>query len=180
MQALPPDVILFAQGEFQRLYEAYGQAEDIRLEEFELSPVGNEGVRCKVISDSLCMSSYKALEQGAAHKRVPNDVATNPTIIGHEFCGRILQVGKNWQEKYKAGDNVAIQPAHFYEGSLRAPGYSYPYCGGDMTYCIMPPEVMECGCLLEYHGDAYYKASLAEYAELVHITVEVNRCAHAP
>ena len=25
-----------------------------------------------------------------------------------------------------------------------------------------------------------YKASLAEYAELVHITVEVNRCAHAP
>ena len=25
-----------------------------------------------------------------------------------------------------------------------------------------------------------YKASLAEYAELVHVTVEVNRCAHAP
>ena len=53
----------------------YG-AHDLRLEEFELSPVGDDGVRCKVISDSLCMSSFKALEQGAAHKRVPNDVAT--------------------------------------------------------------------------------------------------------
>lgn len=41
-----------------RAVRIYG-AQDLRLEEFELSPVGDDGVRCKVISDSLCMSSYK-------------------------------------------------------------------------------------------------------------------------
>ena len=43
-----------------------------------------------------------------------------------------------------------------------SPGYSYEFCGGDATYCILPAEVMECGCLLEYTGEAYYQASLAE------------------
>lgn len=51
-----------------RAVRLYG-AHDLRLEEFELSPVGDDGVRCKVISDSLCMSSFKALEQGAAQAR---------------------------------------------------------------------------------------------------------------
>jgi hypothetical protein len=43
-----------------------------------------------------------------------------------------------------------------------SPGYSYEFCGGDASYCILPAEVMECGCLLEYTGEAYYQASLAE------------------
>jgi len=34
------------------------------------------------------------------------------------------------------------------------------FCGGGATYCIMPHEVMELGCLLNYDGDAYYEASL--------------------
>ena len=43
-----------------------------------------------------------------------------------------------------------------------SPGYSYEFFGGDTTYCIIPAEVMELGCLLEYKGKAYYEASLAE------------------
>ena len=43
-----------------------------------------------------------------------------------------------------------------------SPGYSYEFFGGDATYCIIPAEVMELGCLLEYKGRAYYEASLAE------------------
>ena len=31
-----------------------------------------------------------------------------------------------------------------------------------LPYCVIPAEVMELGCLLEYHGRAYYEASLAE------------------
>ena len=93
-----------------RAVRLYG-AHDIRLEEFELSPVGDDGVRCKVISDSLCMSSYKAAQQGADHKRVPKDVATNPIIIGHEFCGELVKVGAKWEGQFKAGDKFAIQPA---------------------------------------------------------------------
>ncbi len=144
-----------------RAVRLYG-AHDIRLEEFELSPVGDDGVRCKVISDSLCMSSYKALEQGAAHKRVPNDVATNPTIIGHEFCGVIDEVGKRWAHKFKPGDGFVIQPAHSYKGSLNAPGYSYPECGGDATYVNIPWETLEMDCLLPYKSDVFFYGSLAE------------------
>jgi threonine dehydrogenase-like Zn-dependent dehydrogenase len=144
-----------------RAVRLYG-AHDIRLEEFELSPVGDDGVRCKVISDSLCMSSYKALEQGAAHKRVPNDVATNPTIIGHEFCGVIDEVGKHWAQKFKPGDGFVIQPAHSYKGSLSAPGYSYPECGGDATYVNIPWETLEMDCLLPYNSDVFFYGSLAE------------------
>ena len=39
---------------------------------------------------------------------------------------------------------------------------SYEFCGSDATYCILPTEVMECDCLLEYTGEAYHQASLAE------------------
>ena len=144
-----------------RAVRLYG-AHDIRLEEFELSPVGDDGVRCKVISDSLCMSSFKALEQGAAHKRVPDDVATNPTIIGHEFCGIIDEVGKNWAHKFKVGDGFVIQPAHSYKGALSAPGYSFRECGGDATYVNIPWETLRMDCLLPYNSDVYFYGSLAE------------------
>lgn len=135
---------------------------DLRLEEFELPQIQDDEILVEVISDSVCMSTYKAASLGANHKRVPDNVAENPTIVGHEFAGNIVEVGKKHQDKFKPGMKFAVQPALNYHGTLWSPGYSYPYCGGDMTYCIMPPEVMECGCLLEYHGDAYYKASLAE------------------
>ena len=135
---------------------------DLRLEEFELPQIQDDEILVEVISDSVCMSTYKAASLGANHKRVPDNVAENPTIVGHEFAGNIVEVGKKHQDKFRPGMKFAVQPALNYHGTLWSPGYSYPCCGGDMTYCIMPPEVMECGCLLEYHGDAYYKASLAE------------------
>jgi len=139
----------------------YG-ANDLRLEEFELGPVGDDDVLCEVVCDSLCMSSYKELTQGAAHKRVPRDVAQNPVIIGHEFCGRILEVGRNWRHKYQEGAGFAIQPAHFYNGSLSAPGYSYPLCGGDATHVKIPKDILLADCLLPYESDTFFFGSLAE------------------
>ena len=70
----------------------YGKM-DLRMEEFELPPIEEGEILAYVVSDSICMSSYKATSQGADHKRVPNDVADNPVIIGHEFCGYIVEVG---------------------------------------------------------------------------------------
>ena len=135
---------------------------DLRLDEFDLPPLGDNEILAKVVSDSLCMSSYKAAKQGADHKRVPNDVADNPVMIGHEFAGEILEVGSKWQHKFKAGKKFSIQPALNYKGSLDAPGYSYHYIGGDATYIIIPNEVMEMNCLLQYDGDGYFPASLSE------------------
>ena len=144
-----------------RAVRLYGE-NDLRLEEFELPAMGEDEILARVVSDSLCMSSYKATEQGPRHKRVPDDVAQNPVIIGHEFCGEIIEVGKKWQDQFKPGDHFSIQPALNYKGSLNSPGYSYPYIGGDATYIIIPNEVMELGCLLPFDGEAYFYGSLAE------------------
>ncbi len=139
----------------------YGK-NDLRLEEFELPEMGSDEILAHVISDSVCMSSHKAALQGPEHKRVPNDVAINPTIIGHEFCGEIIDVGSKWRHKFKPGDKFTIQPAMNYKGSLDAPGYSYKYVGGDATYILIPNEVMETNSLLPYHGKAYFFGSLSE------------------
>ena len=139
----------------------YGK-EDLRLETFDLPEINENEILARIISDSICMSSFKAAEQGAAHKRVPDDVAENPIIIGHEFCGEIIEVGAKWQDQFKAGDRFAIQPAINYKGSLAAPGYSYKYIGGDATYIVIPSEVMETGSLLAYKGEAFFHGSLAE------------------
>ena len=139
----------------------YGKM-DLRLEEFELPAIKDDEILACVISDSICMSSYKAASQGSDHKRVPDDIADNPVIIGHEFCGKIVEVGAKWADQFKVGDKFVIQPALNYKGSLASPGYSYQYIGGDATYVIIPHEVMELGCLLPYDGDAYFYGSLTE------------------
>ena len=54
------------------------------------------------------------------------------------------------------------KPALNYKGTMWSPGYSYEFFGGNAEYCIIPAEVMELGCMLEYKGRAYYEASLAE------------------
>ncbi len=135
---------------------------DLRMEEFELPEITDGEILAEVISDSVCMSSYKAASQGPNHKRVPDDVAENPIIIGHEFCGKLIKVGAKWADKFKAGDKFVIQPAMNYKGSLAAPGYSYKYCGGASQYVILPEEVMLTDCLLPFDGDAYFYGSLAE------------------
>lgn len=139
----------------------YGK-NDLRLETFELSPETDDSVICEVVNDSICMSSYKAALLGAEHVRVPDDVAVNPTMIGHEFCGRIVRVGRNWAHKFKPGDGFVIQPAHLYQGSLLAPGYSYRDCGGDATFVSIPQEILIMDCLLPYHSDVYFLGSLTE------------------
>ena len=139
----------------------YGK-KDLRLEEFELPPVKDDEILAWVVSDSICMSTHKAALQGAEHKRVPDDIHINPTIIGHEFAGIILDVGKKWQDKFSKGQKFSIQPAMSHTGTLNAPGYSYRYIGGDATHIIIPNIVMEADCLLHYDGEAFFPASLSE------------------
>ncbi len=148
-------------GTMTRAVRMYG-ADDLRLEEFELPQIKDDEILVKIISDSICMSTYKLLGQGKAHKRCPQNVDTNPIIIGHEFAGDIVEVGKKWQHEFKVGEKFALQPALNYKGSLASPGYSYEFFGGAATYCIIPQEVMEIGCLLHYNGEAYFDASLGE------------------
>ncbi len=144
-----------------RAVRLYG-ANDLRMETFELPEIKDDEILVKIVSDSICMSTYKLLTQGKGHKRCPQNVDTNPIIIGHEFSGDIVQVGKKWQNEFKVGEKYALQPALNYKGKLDSPGYSYEWCGGAATYAIIPQEVMELNCLLHYDGEGYFNASLGE------------------
>jgi len=139
----------------------YGKR-DLRLETFELPPLSDDNILAAVISDSICMSTYKTAEQGAAHKRVPDDVAEHPVIIGHEMCGVILEVGRKWRDQYHVGDRFAVQPVVDLQHSYDTIGYSFSSVGGDSERVVIPNEIIEHGCLLPYSGAAFAGGSLAE------------------
>ena len=159
-----------------RAVRLYGK-QDLRLEEFDLPELRSDEILAEVYTDSLCMSTLKAVDRGADHKKVPDDIAEHPIILGHEFCGKIIDVGMDWKTQYHAGDRFVIQPNI---GDVRsyAPGYSFPYVGGDATKVIFHAQVMQNGSLLPYAGKSYFEGSLVE--PLSCVTGAFNTNYHLP
>lgn len=144
-----------------RAVRLYGK-NNLHTEEFELPQIKEDELLVKVMTDSICMSTYKAVIQGSDHKRVPDDIAENPVMMGHEFAGIIVEVGEKLKDQFVTGQHFALQPTLNYKGTLWAPGYSFPYYGGACTYCIVPHQAVEMGCILPYSGESYFEASLGE------------------
>ncbi|SFR10963.1 Threonine dehydrogenase [Enterobacter sp. kpr-6] len=138
----------------------YGKR-DIRIREFELPPITDNELLVSVISDSVCLSTWKAALLGSDHKRVPDDLENHPVITGHECAGVIVEVGKNLTGKYKKGQRFVLQPAMGLPSGYSA-GYSYEYFGGNATYMIIPELAINLGCVLPLHGSYFAAASLAE------------------
>ncbi len=139
----------------------YGKR-DLRLEEFELPAVGDGEILIRIVSDSVCMSTYKTAIQGEDHIRVPHNVAQHPAIIGHEFCAEVVEVGKRWQNDYKAGDKVVVPPVLSYLGTMDTIGYSFEHIGGDSTYSLVYEHIIENGFLIKFDSEAFFSASLVE------------------
>ena len=138
----------------------YGKR-DVRLRVFELPEITDNELLVSVISDSVCLSTWKAALLGSEHKRVPDDLENHPVITGHECAGVIVEVGKNLTGKYKKGQRFVLQPAMGLPSGYSA-GYSYEYFGGNATYMIIPEIAINLGCVLPYHGSYFAAASLAE------------------
>jgi threonine dehydrogenase-like Zn-dependent dehydrogenase len=137
----------------------YGK-NDLRLETFELPRIASDEVLVKIVTDSLCMSSYKAAIRGSDHKRVPDDVSESPVVLGHEFCGEIVEVGAKRKGQFKQGQRFVIQTGM--KETYDAIGYSFHDMGGDMTYGIIPGFIIDGGYVIPYEGDAFFYGSLAE------------------
>lgn len=140
---------------------------DLRLEEFELPPLKNGEILIKIISDSVCMSTYKTAKQGAAHLRVPDDVGENPVIVGHEFCAEVAEVSDKWKDQYAVGDKVVIPPVLSYLGGMQTIGYSFGEIGGASTYSIVYEHIIDQGYLMKLQSDCFFKGSLIEPASCV-------------
>ena len=146
-----------------KAWRLYG-ASDLRLEDVELEAAGADGVVVEIVANSVCVSDYKCVTLGAGHKRVPDDIAENPVMVGHEMSGIVREVGERWKDRFHVGQHVGIQPTlnvpgHELETVI---GYSWRTAGGESTHVYLPSIVMEMGCLLPYGGDAFFKCSLAE------------------
>lgn len=140
----------------------YGK-NDLRLEEFELPELSDDEILMEVVSDSVCMSTYKEVNKGEEHERVNKDISINPIIIGHETSGILRKIGSKWENKFELNESYSIQPAINLENSMSTIGYSFHYCGGAATYIILPSVVMEKGCLLPFNSkNGFYNASLSE------------------
>ncbi|MBM7688185.1 L-sorbose 1-phosphate reductase [Enterococcus ureilyticus] len=151
----------------------YGK-KDLRLEAFELPEIKEDEILASVVTDSICMSTWKLANQGQEHKKAPQDLEHNPIIIGHEFCGEILEVGSKWQGKYQAGERYVVQANLQLPDRPDCPGYSYAYTGGDATYIILSRDVMEQDCLIPYKGETYFEGSLIEPLSCVIGAFEAN------
>ena len=84
-------------------------AHDIRIDEFELPDIKDDEMLVRVISDSMCMSTYKMAILGTEHKRVHADVAEHPAITGHELAGDIVQVGAKYADLYEPSQKSTIK-----------------------------------------------------------------------
>lgn len=134
----------------------------VYVKEVDLPEIGDEELLVKVVSNSVCLSTYKAAIRGGDHKRVPDDISPeHPTITGHEFGGYIVQVGEKLKDQFQEGEKFVLQPAMGLPSGYSA-GYSYEYYGGNATYCIIPKVSIALGCVLPYKGDYFANASLAE------------------
>ena len=134
----------------------------MKIDEVSLPEIKDDEILAEVMSDSMCMSSWKLAKEGEEHKKTPNNLKDHPIMVGHEFSGRILKVGSKWQDKFHENEDFVVQPNLARDDTPFVPGYSYPYIGGDATYIIIPNEVMELGCLIPFNGDSYYEGSLCE------------------
>jgi len=145
-----------------KAWRLYG-ARDARLEDIELEAAGDEGIVVELVTNTICLSDYKGVTLGTGHKRVPRDIATRPTMFGHEISGIVREVGTKWKDQFRVGQHVGLQPSLNIPGhELETVGYAWHTIGGETTHVYLPSIVMEMGCLLPYDGDAYFKCSLAE------------------
>ena len=144
----------------------YGE-QDLRLEEFELPELKDGEILIKIVSDSVCMSTYKTAKQGAKHIRVPDNVAENPVIIGHEFCAEVVKVTDKHKDKFSVGDKVVMPPVLSYLGGMQTIGYSFGEIGGVSTYSIVYDHIVENGYLIKIDSDSFFNGSLIEPASCV-------------
>jgi L-iditol 2-dehydrogenase len=85
-----------------RLYKSL----DIRIDDIKVPPVMEDEVLVRVKSVGICRSDIHYYHDG----RIGDVVITEPLVLGHEFAGEIVEVGK-LVEKVKPGDRVAVDPA---------------------------------------------------------------------
>jgi L-sorbose 1-phosphate reductase len=97
----------------------------------------------------ICFSDIKIINLGGEHPRLQGrDLATNPVVMGHEVTLTVMQVGKNYADRFAPGERYIVQADVYYKGVNVA--YGYALTGGMSQYGIVTKELLDGdeGCYL--------------------------------
>lgn len=90
----------------------YGQ-KDVRIEERDVKPVGDNDVKVRVAWTGICGTDLHEYQIGPILLPVnePHEITgeTTPLVLGHELSGVVEEVGKNVKD-VKHGDRVVVNP----------------------------------------------------------------------
>ena len=125
----------------------------------------DDEVLVRVDALGLCLSDMKIIAQGGNHPRLRGrDLASDPTVLGHECACTIVKVGKKWESEFSAGDRFIVQADIYYKGVGFAFGYMIP--GGLQEYALLDERALagDEGCyLLPVRPETgYSQSALAE------------------
>ena len=73
----------------------------IGIEEVSTPVVTDGSILVRVLACGICGSDLRIIQHG-------NSCVSIPTIIGHEICAEVVQIGKNVDRDFKVGDRLAI------------------------------------------------------------------------
>lgn len=86
--------------------------EDVRVEQVSEPKTPNNKVKIKVERAGICGSDLHIYYWGLAMSHEPHPITGEkaPIIMGHEFGGQIVEIGKDVKTTLKVGDRVAVEP----------------------------------------------------------------------
>jgi L-sorbose 1-phosphate reductase len=146
-----------------RTWQLYGAGlENLRLETLPVPEPAADELLVRVDAVGICASDWKMIAQGAAHARMRGrDLASQPTVPGHEVSLTAVKVGAGLRPKYAPGQRFCVQADIYLAGENIA--YGYKMRGGDQQYQIIGPDIHANGYLLPVDPRlGYAQAALAE------------------
>ncbi len=91
------------------------------------TPPGPDEVIARIDAVCICSSDVKVIRMGAAHPLfLERDLKAAPAVLGHEMALTVCAVGANWQDRYRPGDRLGLQPAIMVDGRRHTIGMDLP------------------------------------------------------
>lgn len=131
----------------------------------ELRPPKANEVLLRVDALGICLSDIKIIAQGNSHARLRGrDLATDPTVLGHECSATVVAAGDQWKDRFTPGQRYIVQADIYYKGEGVAFGYMIP--GGMQQFTYVDERVLDgdegCYLLPVDTATGYSQAALAE------------------
>jgi L-sorbose 1-phosphate reductase len=105
-----------------------------------LPPPLKDELIARVEAVSICSSDVKVLRMGGAHPLFAGGTGPIDSVLGHEVCLRVSEVGEGQSGRFRPGQRIALQPAVPMGGRRLIYGIDLP--GGFAQYLRLGPEAL--------------------------------------